>query len=211
MLISGGGTNLQSIIDACEVGSLSCKITLVISNQKDAFGLERARDHGIPREIVDHRNFGSREDFEGELIRLIDKSGADLICLAGFMRVLSPHFVGYYKHRLMNIHPALLPAFPGIHGKKDAIEYGVRFSGATVHFVDEGTDTGPIIIQAVVPVYQSDTEEVLGARILVQEHRIYPLAIKYFFEGRLEIIGRKVVYKSDREIEEFASINPAGP
>ena len=184
---------------------------MVISNRKDAFGLERAREHGIPREIVDHRNYGSREDFEGELIRLIDKSGADLICLAGFMRVLSPHFVRYYKHRLMNIHPALLPAFPGIRGKKDALDYGVRFSGATVHFVDEGTDTGPIIIQAVVPVYQSDTEEVLGARILVQEHRIYPLAIKYFFEGRLKIIGRKVVYKSDREIEKFASINPSEP
>ncbi len=208
VLISGGGTNLQSIIDACENGQIPCKIALVISNREGVHGLTRAKNHNIPTAFVDHREFASREDFERELIRQIRKTGAELICLAGFMRVLTPLFVNEFKNRIINIHPALLPSFPGIGGNKQAIDYGVKFSGATVHFVSEGTDTGPVIIQAVVPVYDDDTEETLARRTLAQEHRIYPLAIKYFFEGRLEIRGRKVILRDAARIEEFAHINP---
>lgn len=208
VLISGSGTNLQAIIDACESGFIPCRISLVISNKKEAYGLVRAEKHGIPTAVVDHRQFETREDFERELIRVIEPHKPELICLAGFMRVLTPLFVNTFKNKIMNIHPALLPSFPGTHGQKQALEYGVKFSGATVHFVDEGTDTGPIIIQAVVPVYDDDTEETLAKRILKEEHKIYPLAIRYFFEGRLEIVGRRVILKDQKKIPEFAHINP---
>ncbi len=208
VLISGSGTNLQAIIDACENGFIPCRIALVLSNKKEAYGLVRAEKHGIPTAVVEHRNFPTREEFEKELIRVIEPHEPELICLAGFMRVLTPLFVNHFKNRIMNIHPALLPSFPGTHGQKQALDYGVKFTGATVHFVDEGTDTGPIIIQAVVPVYDDDTEETLAKRILKEEHKIYPLAIRYFFEGRLQIVGRKVLLKDQKKIPEFAHINP---
>lgn len=211
VLISGGGTNLQSIIEACENSQVPCEIALVISNKEGAYGLERAKNHNVPTAFVDHKKFETREDFDRELIALIRKTGAELICLAGFMRVLTPIFVSEFKNRIINIHPALLPSFPGTQGNKKAHDYGVKFSGVTVHFVDEGTDTGPIIIQAVVPVYDDDTEETLAKRTLAQEHRIYPLAIKYFFEGRLEIKGRKVILKDAAKIPDFARINPCDP
>jgi len=210
VMISGGGTNLQSIIDSCEKGAIPCEVVLVISNRENAFGLTRAKNHGIKGVFLDHREFPSREAFEERLISLIEESGAELVCLAGFMRVLTPLFVNHFRGRLMNIHPALLPSFPGTHGQKQALDYGVRFSGATVHFVDEGTDTGPIIVQAVVPVYEDDTEDSLGARILTQEHKIYPFAIRCFFENRLEIRGRKVFLKESRGPQPFAHINPEG-
>jgi len=192
VLVSGGGSNLQSIIDAVESGYLSVEIVVVLSNKEDAYGLTRARNHGIPAEVVKHGDFGGREEFETRLIEVLEGYRAELVVLAGFMRVLTPLFVNHYHHRIMNIHPAILPSFPGTHGQKQALDYGVRFSGCTTHFVDEGTDTGPIIIQAVVPVLDDDTEESLGSRILKEEHRIFPESLKLWSEGRLIIEGRKV-------------------
>ena len=192
VLVSGGGSNLQSIIDSVESGTLKVEIVLVLSNKEGAFGLERAAKHQIPTAVIKHGEFQDREAFETRLMEVIDGHGAELVVLAGFMRVLTPHFVNHYHHRIMNIHPALLPSFPGTHGQKQALDYGVRYAGCTIHFVDEGTDTGPIIMQAVVPILPDDTEGNLSARILVEEHRIYPESLRLWSEGRLLIEGRKV-------------------
>ena len=192
VLVSGGGSNLQSIIDSVESGYLNIKIAVVLSNKEEAYGLTRAQNHQIPTQIVKHGDFKNREEFENRLIEVLDGYGVDLVVLAGFMRVLTPLFVNHYHHRIMNIHPAILPSFPGTHGQKQALDYGVRFSGCTTHFVDEGTDTGPIIIQAIVPVLPDDTEESLGSRILKEEHRIFPESLKLWSEGRIRIEGRKV-------------------
>ncbi len=192
VLISGGGTNLQSIIDSVETDHINVKIALVLSNKEGVYGLERAVKHEIPTAVVKHGEFPDRESFESRLIEVIDGYGVDLVVLAGFMRVLTPHFVNHYHHRIMNIHPALLPCFPGTNAQKQALDYGVRFSGCSTHFVDEGTDTGPIILQTVVPVLPDDTEENLSARILAEEHRIYPESLRLWSEGRLLIGGRKV-------------------
>lgn len=192
VLISGSGTNLQSIIDAIEAKELDAKIQLVLSNRADAYGLVRAKKHGIPIEVLDHKRFSSREDFDRAVVDILRAREVELVVLAGFMRLLSPVFVRAYSNRIMNIHPALLPAFPGLHVQKKAVEHGVRFSGCTVHFVNEECDEGPIIIQAVVPVFPEDTEDSLASRILEQEHRIYPRAIQLYSEGRLRIEGRKV-------------------
>jgi len=208
VLVSGSGSNLQAIIDASERGEIPCRVGLVISNKADAYGLARAKKHGIPTEVVNHKDFAGREEFDARLVELLRKSGAELICLAGFMRVLTPVFVRAFPHRIMNIHPALLPSFPGTHGPKQALDYGVRFSGCTVHFLDEGVDTGPVIVQGVVPVYWDDTENTLAARILVQEHRIYPMAIRLFFQGRLRIEGRRVMVDGLPRIPEFFHRNP---
>jgi phosphoribosylglycinamide formyltransferase-1 len=193
VLISGNGSNLQAIIDAIEAKRLDARIQLVFSNRADAYGLVRAKHHGIPTEVLDHKNYPSREAFDEAIIQLLRARGVELVVLAGFMRLLSPVFVTAYSNRIMNIHPALLPAFPGLHAQKKALEYGVRFSGCTVHFVNEECDEGPIIIQAVVPVFGDDTEESLSVRILQQEHRIYPRAIQLYSEGRLRVEGRRVV------------------
>jgi phosphoribosylglycinamide formyltransferase 1 len=192
VLISGSGTNLQAIIDAVEAKELDAKIQVVLSNRAEAYGLVRAKKHGIPVEILDHKRFASREAFDQAVIDILRARQVELVVLAGFMRLLSPVFVSTYSNRIMNIHPALLPAFPGLHVQKKTVEYGVRFSGCTVHFVNEECDEGPIIIQAVVPVFPDDTEDSLAARILEQEHRIYPRAIQLYSEGRLRIEGRKV-------------------
>jgi phosphoribosylglycinamide formyltransferase-1 len=192
VLVSGGGSNLQSIIDSVESGTLKVEIVLVLSNKEGAFGLERAAKQQIPTAVIKHGEFPDREAFETRLMEVIDGHGAELVVLAGFMRVLTPHFVNHYHHRIMNIHPALLPSFPGTHGQKQALGYGVRYAGCTIHFVDEGTDTGPIIMQAVVPILPDDTEGDLSARILVEEHRIYPESLRLWSEGRLLIEGRKV-------------------
>ncbi|MDF1535667.1 MAG: phosphoribosylglycinamide formyltransferase [bacterium] len=192
VLVSGGGTNLQSIIDSVETGRVKVEIALVLSNKEGVYGLERAARHGIPTVVVKHGEFPDREAFESRLIEIIDGHGVELVVLAGFMRVLTPRFVNHYHHRIMNIHPALLPSFPGTHGQKQALDYGVRFSGCTTHFVDEGTDTGPIILQAVVPILPDDTVGDLSARILIEEHRIYPESLRLWSEGRLLIEGRKV-------------------
>jgi phosphoribosylglycinamide formyltransferase 1 len=192
VLISGSGSNLQAIIDVIEAQELDAKIQVVLSNRADAYGLVRAKKHGIPIEVLDHKRFPSREAFDQAVVDILRDRQVELVVLAGFMRLLSPVFVRAYSNRIMNIHPALLPAFPGLHVQKKAVEHGVRFSGCTVHFVNEACDEGPIIIQAVVPVFPDDTEQTLAGRILEQEHRIYPRAIQLYSEGRLRIEGRRV-------------------
>jgi phosphoribosylglycinamide formyltransferase-1 len=191
-LASGSGSNLQSIIDSCQDGSLAAEVVLVLSNNPEAGALSRAEQAGIPRLCVDHRHYGSREEYDRTVVAALRDAGAELVVLAGFMRLISTVFLEAFPGRIMNIHPALLPAFPGLHVQRKALEYGARFAGCTVHFVDGGVDTGPIIIQAVVPVLDDDTEQSLAARILQQEHRIYPHAIQLFAEGRLRIEGRRV-------------------
>jgi phosphoribosylglycinamide formyltransferase 1 len=193
VLISGGGTNLQAIIDAIAGNRLDAKIEVVLSNRADAFGLARAKNHGIPTEILDHKAFPSREAYDQAIVDLLRARSVQLVALAGFMRLLSPVLVRAFSNRIMNIHPALLPSFPGLHVQKKALEHGVRFSGCTVHFVNQECDEGPIIIQAVVPVFPDDSEEQLAERILQQEHRIYPRAIQLYAEGRLHVVGRKVM------------------
>jgi len=193
VLLSGGGTNLQAIIDAIEAKGLDAKIQLVLSNKADAFGLVRAQNHGIPTEILDHKAYTSREAYDQAVVDLLRGRGVELVALAGFMRLLSPVFIKAYSNRIMNIHPALLPSFPGLRVQRTAVEHGVRFSGCTVHFVNEECDEGPIVIQAVVPVFPDDTEESLAARILKQEHRIFPRAIQLYAEGRLHVSGRRVL------------------
>jgi len=192
VLVSGGGSNLQSIIDSIESGDLALKIGVIISNKEDAYGLTRAANHGIPSEFINHKDYDGRESFEKKLIEILEGYGIELVVLAGFMRVLTPLFVNHFHHRIINIHPAILPSFPGTQGQKQAFDYGVRFSGCSTHFVDEGTDTGPIILQAIVPVLPDDTIETLGARILKEEHRIFPESLRLWSHGRLVIEGRKV-------------------
>ncbi len=209
MLISGSGTNLQAIIDAIGRRELNAEIHIVISNRADAYGLERARQAGLRTLIIDHRRFPSREAFDRQLVAELNAAEVELVVLAGFMRLLSSVMLQAFPNRIMNIHPALLPSFPGLHVQKAAVEYGVRFAGCTVFFVTEGLDDGPIIIQAVVPVYPDDSEESLAARILVQEHRIYPRAIALFGEGRLEVSGRRVLVKGLQASNDApALINP---
>jgi phosphoribosylglycinamide formyltransferase-1 len=208
VLVSGSGSNLQAIIDATERGEIPGRVGLVVSNKADAYGLTRAARHGIPTAVVDHKAFDSREAFDAKLVEVIRESGADLVCLAGFMRVVTPVFLRAFPHRILNIHPALLPSFPGTHGPGQALRHGVRFSGCTVHFLDEGVDTGPIIVQAVVPVYEDDTEDALAARILAEEHRIYPMAIRLFLQGRLRVEGRRVFTKDAPRIPDFSHRNP---
>ena len=193
VLLSGGGTNLQAIIDAIEAKKLDAKIELVLSNKADAFGLVRAQNHGIPTEVLDHLTYPSRETYDQAVVDRLRGRGVELVALAGFMRLLSPVFIKAYSNRIMNIHPALLPSFPGLHVQRKAVDHGVRFAGCTVHFVNEECDEGPIIIQAVVPVFADDTEESLAARILNQEHQIYPRAIQLYAAGRLHVSGRRVL------------------
>ncbi len=190
VMCSGRGTDLQSIIDAIQHGELDAEISIVLTDKPNVMALERAEKAGIKNICVDRKKFASRADFETELLKNLE--GVDLVVLAGFMRILSPNFVRRYEGRLMNIHPSLLPAFPGAHAHRDVLAYGVKISGCTVHFVDEGTDSGPIILQAAVEVKDDDTEETLSARVLEQEHVIYPKAIKLFVEGKLKIEGRHV-------------------
>lgn len=193
VLASGRGSNLQAIINASEAGRIDAVVALVISDVARAYALERGRRHGIEAVFVDPSQHGTSEEFDAAVLDLLRKHEVELLCLAGYMRLLSPSFIEAYKNRIMNIHPALLPAFPGLHAQRQALRHGVKLSGCTVHFVDEGVDTGPIIIQATVPVLDGDTEEALSARILAYEHQIYPRAIQLFAEERLEIRGRRVL------------------
>lgn len=201
VLASGSGSNLQTIIDSIDNGNLQCEIAVVISDNPNAYALTRAEKKGIETHIVKPANFKNREAFDAELVRILTIHGVNLVVLAGFMRIVTPMLINSFPYKIVNIHPALLPSFPGLHVQKKAIEYGAKFSGCTVHFVDEGMDTGPIIIQAVVPVLDDDTEETLAARILKEEHRIYPYAIRLFAEGRLEVKGRRVIVKDHSKIE----------
>ncbi len=192
ILASGRGSNLQSIMDAAAAGKIGAEVAVVISDNKDAFALERARLAGIPARYVGFGDYESKDEYERAILDILRQNKVDLVCLAGYMRLVGRVILDAYSNRIMNIHPALLPSFPGLHGQKQAWEYGVKYSGCTVHFVDDGMDTGPIIIQAVVPVYDDDTPDTLAARILEQEHIIYPEAIRLYAGGHLKIQGRKV-------------------
>ncbi|MDD6383216.1 phosphoribosylglycinamide formyltransferase [Mitsuokella jalaludinii] len=192
VLCSGRGTDLQSIIDAIGRGEVDATIAVVLADKPDAYALTRAKKAGIRAVCIDRKQHEGREPFEKALIAALEEAGVTLVVLAGFMRILTPYFVRHFAGRIMNIHPALLPSFPGAHAHRDVLAYGVKISGCTVHFVDEGTDSGPIILQAAVPVLDDDTEETLGARVLEQEHIIYPQAIQLYCEGRLKVEGRHV-------------------
>lgn len=193
VLVSGNGSNLQAIIDRIEDGTIPARITCVISNNAGAYGLQRAEKHGIPAVHMDHRIFSGRESYDTALVEALKQYDVNLVVLAGFMRIITPVFLDAFPQAVMNIHPALLPSFPGIHAQRQALDYGVKFTGCTTHFVDAGTDTGPIIMQSVVPVLTDDTEESLSARIQIEEHRIFPESVKLFVEGRLTVDGRRVI------------------
>jgi len=192
VLISGGGSNLQALIDATEAGRCAAELALVISNRAAAFGLERAARHGIPAVVVDHRSFASRAAFEALLDRQLREAEIELVCLAGFMRVLTPGFVDAWRDRLLNIHPSLLPAFPGLHTHARALEAGCRVHGCTVHLVRPTLDDGPILVQGVVPVLADDDTERLAARVLEVEHRCYPLALDLLARGEARIEADRV-------------------
>ena len=193
ILCSGRGSDLQSIIDAIAYGKLNAEIAIVLTDKPNVMALERAQKAGIKNLCIDRKRFESKSDFETALLNELKTAKVDLVVLAGFMRILSPSFVHEYKERIMNIHPSLLPSFPGAHAHRDVLAYGVKVSGCTVHFVDEGTDSGPIIMQAAVEVKDDDTEDTLAARVLEQEHIIYPKVIQLYVEGKLKIVGRKVI------------------
>ncbi|WP_343630479.1 phosphoribosylglycinamide formyltransferase [Roseateles sp.] len=200
ILISGRGSNMEAIVKACAGEQWPARIAAVISNRPDAGGLEFARSHGIATAVVDHKAFGkgdaARVAFDAELQRVIDGFDPDLVVLAGFMRILTPGFTGHYAGRMLNVHPSLLPAFPGLHTHQRAIESGCRAAGATVHFVTAELDHGPIVAQAVVPVLDGDDEAALAARVLKLEHRMYPSAVRWFVEGRLAIEGARVLHRA---------------
>lgn len=209
VLVSGRGSNLQAIIDNSENGSLSAEIAVVISDQADAYSLERAKKHTIPAVHVSAKGYkGKRDEYDALLVKALRKHSVELVVLAGFMRIITPTLLKAFPNRVMNIHPALLPSFPGLHVQKAAIEHGVKFSGCTVHFVDEGTDTGPIIIQAVVPILDNDTEGSLSERILKHEHRIYSRAIQLYAEGKLKVEGRRVIMTGGKTRTDDHLINP---
>lgn len=192
VLVSGRGSNLQAIIDRIADGYLPLEIAVVISDFDDAYALERAKQAGIPTVAVVRKQCADKQEFEAKIIAALESYGCELVVLAGFMRILSADFVNHFENKIINIHPAILPSFPGLHGQRQAFEYGVKVAGCTVHFVDAGTDSGPIILQKVVPAYFEDDEDTLAARILVEEHKAMPEALKLWAEGKLEIIGRKV-------------------
>jgi phosphoribosylglycinamide formyltransferase-1 len=193
VLISGAGTNLQAIIERIAAGRLDCRLPLVVSNRANAEGLARAQAAGVPTRVIDHRAFPTREAFDHALVDALRAAGVELVVLAGFDRLITPVLLDAFPHRILNIHPALLPAFKGLHGQRQALEYGVRIAGATVHFVDEETDHGPILVQGAVPVLPGDDEATLRARILSVEHEIYPLAIQLLAEGRVRVEGRRAI------------------
>jgi len=195
VLASGRGSNLQAILEACARPDFPARVVVVVADRERAPALEHARQHRVPAIWLNPKDFGDRAAYDEALRRLLDEHRVGLVCLAGFMRILTPGLVRAYATRIVNVHPSLLPAFPGLAAQRQALEHGVRVAGATVHFVDEGVDTGPIILQASVPVHPDDTEESLSARILVEEHRLYPEAIRLFAEGRLTIAGRKVLIR----------------
>ena len=199
VLISGRGSNLQAIIDAIAEGRLDATIALVVSNRADAAGLERARKAGIETLYINHKDYGSREDFDRAVVAALEKREVSLVCLAGFMRLLSAEFVKAYPNAILNIHPALLPAFPGLDAQHQAWEHGVKVSGATVHIVTPELDAGPIVRQSTVPVRDDDTPEALAERILVEEHRIYPEAIAIMLDGRWRVDGRRFVRDQKQE------------
>jgi len=200
VLASGRGSNLQSIIDNVESGFIpNSEIAAVVSDNAGAYALERAREHNIEAVHINPGGFKTREEYDARIAEELKRRGVDLVLLAGYMRVVTPALVQAFENRMMNIHPALLPSFPGLHGQKQALEYGVKVSGCTVHFVDSEVDHGPVIIQAAVPVLEDDTEESLSKRILEQEHLIYPQAVRWYVEGKLKVRGRRVKVVGTRQ------------
>ncbi|MCI0669860.1 MAG: phosphoribosylglycinamide formyltransferase [Myxococcaceae bacterium] len=193
VLASGSGTNLQALLDAAKEPRYPADIVVVLSNAPTAFALERARRAGVPTEVLEHRAFPSREAFDGAMVARLQEHRVEWVCLAGFMRLITPVFLRAFPGRVLNVHPALLPAFPGMHGVQQALECGVKVAGCTVHFVDAGTDTGPIIAQAAVPVLDSDDEASLSARVLEQEHRLYVESLARVIRGEVRVEGRHVV------------------
>jgi len=193
VLVSGRGSNLQAIMDACDEGKIPAQVVVVISDVGDALALERARSKEIDAIHVNYRDYSDKTDYEKAVAGILKDHHVELVCLAGYMRLVGRVLLDAFPNRIINIHPALLPSFPGLDAQKQAFDHGVRFSGCTVHFIDDGVDTGPIILQAVVPVRQDDTPETLAHRILAEEHRIYPEAIGLFAGGKLKIEGRKVI------------------
>lgn len=208
VLISGRGSNLRALIDGCAGGRTPAEIVLVISNRPDAGGLVHARNANIPTITIDHRQFPDRATFDAAMTEALRAAGVELLCLAGFMRLLTPGFVAAWKNRMINIHPSLLPAFPGLDTHARALAAGVRFAGCTVHFVRDETDTGPIIVQAAVPVLPDDTPDSLAARVLKAEHRAYPLALRLVAEGRVHVEGERAIVDAPAAVESY--LNPAG-
>jgi phosphoribosylglycinamide formyltransferase-1 len=192
VVVSGRGSNLQSIIDHIAEGKLNVEIAVVVSDHKEAFALERAAKAGIPTAVVERKGCKDKAEFEDKIDAALREAGAEVVILAGFMRILTGHFISRWENKIINIHPALLPSFKGVDAQGQAVDYGVKIAGCTVHFVDEGTDTGPIILQKAVPVFDDDTEETLAARILKEEHKALPEAIQLWADGKLTIKGRKV-------------------
>jgi phosphoribosylglycinamide formyltransferase 1 len=199
VLASGRGSNLQAILDACARPGFPARVVVVISDRERAAALERARAAGVEALWLNPKDFGDREAFDLALVRELEARRVGLVCQAGYMRILSPIYIRAFAGRSLNIHPSLLPAFPGLHAQRQALAHGVKVAGATVHFADEGVDTGPIVLQAAVPVEPGDTEETLSARILAEEHRLYPEAIRLFAEGRLRIVGRQVIVNREAQ------------
>ena len=192
VVVSGRGSNLQSLIDHIAEGKLNVEIAVVVSDHKEAFALERAAKAGIPTAVVERKGCKDKAEFEDKIDAALRDKGAEVVVLAGFMRILTGHFISRWENKIINIHPALLPSFKGVDAQGQAVDYGVKIAGCTVHFVDEGTDTGPIILQKAVPVFDDDTEETLAARILIEEHKALPEAIQLWADGKLTIKGRKV-------------------
>jgi phosphoribosylglycinamide formyltransferase-1 len=207
ILASGRGSNFQSIIDEIEAGRLNASIKLLITDKSDAFAIERAKKHAIENLYINPKNFASKDDFFKKIADELKARDVDLVVLAGFMRIVRSPLIEAFQNKIMNIHPALLPSFAGLHGQKQAVDYGVRISGCTVHFVDEGMDTGPVIIQAAVPVSPDDTEDTISARILKLEHKIYPEAIRLYESGKLSVEGRVVKIKG-YELQDSCIVNP---
>ena len=207
VLISGSGTNLQALIDCCADPEFHAEIKIVISNNPDVKGLERAKAAGIPTKVINHRDYDSREDFEGALQAELEAAGVDLVCLAGFMRILTANFVNNWRDQMINIHPSLLPSFKGLHTHERAIEEGVRFAGCTVHFVRAEMDAGPIILQAAVPIADDDTPDSLAEKVLEYEHKIYPEALRLIAYRKVRVRGHKV-FIDDMKVPESGVINP---
>ncbi len=209
VLASGNGSNLQAIIDRILRGDLPAEVVCVITNRSDAFALERANNHGITAFYLNHRDFSGRAAYDAALVAALKGEGVELVVLAGFMRIITRVFLDAFPQAVMNIHPALLPSFPGLHAQQQALDYGAKVTGCTVHFVDEGTDTGPIIAQAAIPILPDDTVETLSQRIHLQEHLLYPEAVKLYAEGRLRVEGRRVVVSGIHTSPQSSLLNPS--
>nr|WP_153864879.1 MULTISPECIES: phosphoribosylglycinamide formyltransferase [Myxococcaceae] len=208
VLVSGSGSNLQALLDACAQPDFPAEVVLVVSNKPEAFALERARRAGVPTLVLEHQGYGSREAFDAALLAALQAAGVELVCLAGFMRLLSRPFIDFWAGRILNIHPSLLPAFPGLHAQRQALERGVKVAGCTVHFVDAGTDTGPIIAQAAVPVLPGDDEAALTARILTEEHQLYPLAVRLVAQGAVALEGARTRVSASPSVGELSLRSP---